>query len=714
MLRTTPLRIAPSPARALDLEPLLTALRHAGVAVGVDDVLRLRRVFALEPALDAEGLRRVIAAVLVKGASGERATFDRVFDAWFERADGAAQALDRVESLPVNRRLPPSDSVTLSETPPAGGRARSAAWSLLVMAAAAGLALVVWPPDTVDRFGDADARDVALQGADADGAPPTDALTALPTAGEGGAEAPPAAPKDGAVGPAHTAKSNDDRGARPSVRPTPPPPPPPVRWGPFGVGVLALLAAAGLWRRLGGRTWLPDPAPPPTRPGPSRVPVRAPEAGRQLIDAGDEDVMVWGVGRFVSDEETDRLSVRSTIEATADAAGRPVLRYERAQRQREVWLWIDEAVDAPAVRRLVDEVEGALAEAGLPVERATFWGVPERLTLPDGRVVAPAELDERREHAVVAILTDGRLLEKRLALDAHRVGVRALLRTLSNWPRLTFVDFAEGAHNLAAHLTPWALSVCAPEGLPPFLGDATGRRPADDVLEGAERAWAAVCALPGRAVDEATALHLRQALDLGASPWALARLRAAAPGPGGRLAWGDADRARLLRWLRDAEAWAPGASPSRHSLLARALDAWDAVYAAEDAARRADEPTPPWVDTPAEHRLRADRALLDLWRDPDAAVETLYRAAEGPAGPAIRRHLARFAPWEHGDRPGCVALPWRLADRPLTVRVMLRALDFGAAADLKLKATLARPGRLGLALGLCLGTAVGAFAAAFA
>lgn len=713
MLHATPLRSAPSPARALDLEPLLTALRHAGVPVGVDDVLRLRRVFALEPALDAEGLRRVIAAVLVKGAQGERASFDRVFDAWFERADGAARSLGTDARAVHRERPPPSGSVTLSEAAPAGARGRAAVWSALLMAAAVGLTLAVWPPDTIDRFGDADARGIAAHADDHDGEAPVDALPP-PALQDGMAEAPPTHPADGAVGPAHTTKAPDERGHEPRGRPAPPPPPPPVRWGPFLVGVLALLAAAGLWRRLGRRTWLPAPAPPPTRPGPSRVPLRSPDAGRQLLDAGDEDVMVWGVGRFVSDEVTDRLSVRSTIEATADAAGRPVLRYERAHRQREVWLWIDEAVDAPAVRRLVDEVEGALAEAGLPVERATFWGVPERLTLPDGRVVAPAELDERREHAVVAVLTDGRLLGKRLDLDAHRVGVRALLRTLSNWPRLTLVDFAEGAHNLAAHLTPWALSVCAPEGLPAFLGDATGRRPADDVLEGAERAWAAVCALPGRPVDEATALHLRQALDLGASPWSLARLRAAAPGPGGRLAWNDADRARLLRWLRDAEAWAPGALPSRHSLLARALDAWDAVYAAEDAARRADEPTPPWVDTPAEHRLRADRALLDLWRDPDTAVEALYRAAEGPAGPAIRRHLARFAPWEHGDRPGCVALPWRLTDRPLTVRVMLRALDFGAAADLTLKATLARPGRLGLALGLALGTAVGAFAAAFA
>src|SRR5262249_40625056 len=183
----------------------------------------------------------------------------------------------------------------------------------------------------------------------------------------------------------------------------------------------------------------------------------------------DEAALVWGIGRFVGEEATTGLALDATVRATAEAAGFPDLRFARARHPREVWLWIDESAEDPALPRVAGEVATALLRAGLPVEEASFWGVPDRLRQPDGTEVTPGELDERRDAALVAIFTDGRLLGKLDASETERRGLAQLLRGLSGWPRLGFVDFSDGATGLRGILRRHGIAWVLPDRAAAFL-----------------------------------------------------------------------------------------------------------------------------------------------------------------------------------------------------------------------------------------------------
>ncbi len=616
--------------------------------MGVDERLRLRAVFERAPVLDADALRNVTAAVLVKSPA-QRVVFDQCFEAclagpWRELAQPVTPVTEAASASPLPRARVAPAAAPRSAAP--RGLFLTAAALLLV----AGLSTYI-----------------LLDGGVVPGTGPQDPVT--PTDG-GGAAAPPVTGME----PASPGLPTDDtlpvaaRGA---------------------LLVLTGFAFAGwLWRQ-GGPVPLPSPEGPPARPGPPRIRLRARQRlGRQLVGEAEEDVLVWGVGRFVTEQLTNRLSVDATVLQTAAAAGRPVLRYQQQRQQRAVWLWLDESTDSSAQRRLADELTATLEQAGLPVERARFWGVPDRLTLASGEIVAPAEMDERRHTAAVALLTDGRLLTRRLDQEHERQRVRALLRTLSNWPHLAFVDFGAGAHNLAGHLDVFQIPVVAPPDLAGFLGG--GRVRADPAYAGAERAWAAALALPGEAVDAPTAYALRDALGLPASPWALDDL----PGPSMRL--------ELLRWLATAET-----TPGPGGLLRQALDFWDATYAACDAHARANEPAEPWLDTPAERRLRADRALLALWTDPDTATPLLYALRDGAVGDHIEARCAALTAVDH-PAEGAVPLPWSLADRPDDVAAMLCGMRFGEAAGLRFTGSLTRSPRGRFAAATAAGLALGA------
>jgi hypothetical protein len=198
----------------------------------------------------------------------------------------------------------------------------------------------------------------------------------------------------------------------------------------------------------------------------------------QFLDARQQEMLVWGIGHFIADEPTRHLDLAATVQATARAGGIPALHYEAAAYQHEVWLWVDDAAEDSAIARLADEVEATLEAHGLAVERALFRGMPERLLTATGAVVAPREVDERREAVLVAVLTDGRVLSRLYTVDNRRVQIEALLRDLSHWPRLAFVDFSAGASGLAALLARHDLPCIPPTALAAFFrgrGDATLR-----------------------------------------------------------------------------------------------------------------------------------------------------------------------------------------------------------------------------------------------
>jgi hypothetical protein len=715
-----------TPAQApAPLDALLTALRSAGLAIGPRELLRLHQVFAAEPGpapAHAEPadphehrrrLRAILRAVLLHRAE-DGARFDDVFDTWYP---AALAELHPPRRGPAPRQGPPPDPPRPSpHTPPPslqpaapqpatpGPRPRRLwPWllALLALELLLGAALRIWPPEPI--------------------LDPT--LLAPVQAPEPPLESPETQP--GEVPDTYTTLV-------PEIR-IQPPPPDWQRWRGWPPLALALLGiGAALWarQRVANRSWLPVPGlGAADAGGPPRHYLPAPAGGAGLLlTPAEQGHLVWGIGRCVTATPSRRLDLPASVRATAGAGGLVMPRFAATSRHREVWLWTDSSSADGQAGRLADALEQLLTRHGLRVERAEFRGLPERLQDADGRAVGPAELEDRRAGALVCILGDGRLLLHRYRdAGAARLRTRALLRLLAHWPRLAWVDLGGGDGALGKLLAAHGLACIQPAELIDFLVSPDGsprrrahprRHPA--ARDRALRLWAAACALPPAPIEEGHALALRQALGLDCPPWDIPALRyggagaaagaAAGASPGGRLGWPQARRLELLRWLAGLDADGAGTGP-----LQRALRFWDRHYAALLGAE-------PAADTAARRRLRAEQALLRLWRPaPATAIRTLgtLHDADPPGGAIrslIRGELGRLAPADApaADTEPCLRLPWRRAGLGSAERLILHQLGLGAdcARQPGSAEGARRPGRHWLGLGLAAGLAAGALAAA--
>ena len=481
-------------------------------------------------------------------------------------------------------------------------------------------------------------------------------------------------------------------------------------WLLVAIGTLALLAAAGLgWRYL-RKPWIPDVLPDP-EPGPARLPLLPLAArGPELVDADGVRTLIWGVGRHVSEELTPELDLDATVRETARAGGLPELRYAPEKSLREVWLWLDGTVDDPAMDRWAEEVASSLAGAGLPARIGGFDGYPEELRWEEGQIFRPRQVEAHRQTALVAVCTDGEVLA-RLLEDERASEVGALLRSLAAWPRLAFVDFSSG-DALAAALAPFNVPRVAPEGLPAFFGLGTAPAPRRlEVDPGELRAWRAALALGGRPVGRSTAWALRRELGLDLSPWAFHLLsgdgekhdESLPRSLGGSLTWTEEGRAALLAWLAETSLRDPSGI-REGSVLERALDFWERRLDEEADGRGKRGPLDPWRDRPAERHLRAEKALLRLWRKPEESAEELFELRSGELGDVIRGRLGRFAARDcRRPTDGHAPLPWRLGDLGDRPRFLLAELGLGSVT----RGGLRRPGRLGLGLGVLASLGVG-------
>lgn len=153
-------------------------------------------------------------------------------------------------------------------------------------------------------------------------------------------------------------------------------------------------------------------------------------------------------------------------------------------------------------------------------------------------------------------------------------------------------------------------------------------------------------------------------------------------------------RSSLLRWLLQAEGIGKG------SLYARALGLWRSVLSATEHERAQHDATQPWHDTPAQRRLQLDRALLDLWDDPQQAAIELHRLSGTGLAEEIRRLLGEYGP--RGASPPLIALPWRWLGLSAQARLLLSRLGLGGLTEDHVG--LRRPARYPLAVA-ALGTA---------
>ncbi|MCA9712277.1 MAG: hypothetical protein KDK70_40950, partial [Myxococcales bacterium] len=438
----------------------------------------------------------------------------------------------------------------------------------------------------------------------------------------------------------------------------------PVPWIPLGVGVISLAIFLGSWLRTRRRPLLPGPASRPiytstststragTRAG-TRASTRAgtgrvqPELDRgtvaAFVEREQQDTLVWGIGREVSDVLSERLDAVRTVEATIAQGGLPQLLFEPHLESNGVWLWRDRRMKTGLAdaKRLEREIVQTLDVAGLPVRVATFAGVPDRLDDPGGPSFAPLDLDDQRRHARVVVLTDGHGLLRRARMARTRDEVLDLLRRLQGWHALAFAVFGELRAEVEQLLAGHGIECVSPPDAVTYLAGAL-REGTDLERERELLRWEVACALAPRRIREADALALRAALGLRIEGFAIDTLRRR-HGHGPTLVWDAAPRAEVLaRYDRAYGYTALGPRAlDEGTLLGRALGFWRDYYAQALEHEALD------VDTAIY--LEIEALVLGLWDRPVAAVrgtpaeQGLYGLFQVPAlAPAVRDLVSQY------------------------------------------------------------------------
>jgi formylglycine-generating enzyme required for sulfatase activity len=681
------LAAAPGPR----IEALLAALRAAGLGLGVTGSLRVAEVLraaareaggAEGRAIDAGELRDLLRCV-VACTMAERATFDRVFGAWSDLAQGDLGR--RVPGLGEPPRPPELPAAPRPE------RRRPARWLPRIVAAAAlggvlavsALAWRFWPR-------------VEVTGA---GAGPIEDAGAM---------------DQGDAGVLVAERPTTFRARRVVFTVEPPQAERALPWQLALMLVSAALAIA-LGRFVRRSSWLPRVLAPPRVPGPPEVPplpIAEGPRGAGLLGAGERDELAFAVDRFIREEPSPEVDAPRSVDATVAAGGRAEIVFRPRVEHRTVWLWTDAASSSPLVPRFAAEVAASLASAGLPNERGRFACVPDRVDSDERGALEPREIEDAAMGSAVLLVTDGEGLARRLGDSASRGWVRPVLRVLSRWPRVAFVAVAgEGRRALSAAFARFdvGVSVIAPDEVNAFLAGQDARRAVRERsrMAGDTLAWAAGCCLGGRRVDAAEALALRAAMKLDAPVWDVEAVLADVAA---------VKRRDRLRWLAQVSgAGHGGEKVPKGSPLGLALAFFRERLTDEDEERTRRDAEDPWVDTPARRELLRRVAVLDLWTAPDEALAALHEryASDDPArGKALAGYAAGANRVELRAPEGLVGLPWAVRDLEGASPVLAQGLGLRVIGAGEERWRAGVPGRavlaVGTVLGLCVGAGVGA------
>jgi len=715
-----------------DLETLFAALREAKILVGPREVLRIHEVLSRVETLDVNGLRSILVAILAKSRE-EKQKFDEIFGLFFQ-APGALSTVEKSVGL-----VKPDDSTTGPDDepeppkpePPVARRSLRRPLAVIsgILLAALGTSFVIAKYSQTDKL--------TLDGAASASASGQVAQESASSQRDAGAPASSSSNQVADAGAVDRQPATND--AKSSIKLTITTPEAILDTRTYstyvpridiarqyfltsaygiicGLGILTIVLGLVVFRWRMRLKILPPRAPAPTRSGPQELSLSAPEPrDLELLDMQSEDALVWGIGRFVTEEFTTTLNIEGSIAATVAAGGRPELRFERRGRHRQVCIWIDESAQDPAIERLGREISKALSRVGLEVEVARFWAVPDKLVRQDGTSFTAPSLEEELAFSIVAILTDGHALTTRHAGADRRFGISRLMRMFARLPRLAFVDFGEGPSRASRVARAYGITSVRPDEAAAFL--ALGRKPdvrdaLTNKLTGDATAWAAACALGMRPVDEETAYDVRRNLGLSVTPWSWSVVRRSGRVIGDWVEWPLTKRAELLDWLRRAEHGAENVRVDPQSILGKTIAYWKWRLDTEAKVRKENDLQKPWTGTPAERTLRIERAFLDVWDEPELAAKILYSFVGTDAEDLVQEKLRDFAPLEAQGTSDVIVLPWRFDGLPEASRAMFERLGFGVDAGVrqaKHDDLVERRGRLWMGLGLACGLGIAVF-----
>ena len=636
-----------------ELADFLTALRHAGISVGVLEMARLRQLLATAPALrDPTELHRMLGFLLVKD-DAQQAIFDRIFANWEacwpvlaeptlpDESTGESPGFDEADKpmppRPVDHEKSPSPmEANTPETLPEPVVDRRVWRGGLLMGGVVGLGGIAGL-----LLGDSTA---------------TPAWLILLT----------------------------------------------------GAVVLDGLLGWRLWAQLRKPESLKS-----VRPGPAWLTYLPSHGGSGLLEQGERREMVWSVDRYVSEDLTTRLDLGATVARTAAEGGIFTPCYELAAYPRAVWLWMDGYTSTPLGRQLVREITQSLGRAGLPVRQGMFTGYPIRVRWVDGEDFSPLVMEGFRQQAIVMILTDGQGLANASRSGRTHRQLGLLLEGLSGWRQLAFVDLSVGTHGLGTLLAQHGIPCLMPWQTAAFIAGRRGhtRHPVISLrLSDHLMVWAGALALSPGPVELEIAQRLRDHLKLDLAPWQLEVLIQQGRMAAGRIVLPARKRMRWLRELVFAERGNSGVPPE--SFLHKAVEFWLTwLNSQETQQHNRSSKLQPWRRTLAERELLLKRALLTWWINPESGTEKLFQLWKSDPT-TVTREVANYLPW---DRFGTVEddaevflLPWCEREQPARVREMLAKMGFGSAVQAQVDGHIAIPGRWWTMLGLSGGMAIAA------
>jgi formylglycine-generating enzyme required for sulfatase activity len=679
-----------------DLEAFLRTLRAEGLTIGPREVIWLHHIFRQSPTLDRERLRVMLGCVLAK-TPAQRRRFDVLFELWFGKVSESPAGRSLLTQTNTNSTVSREEPTKQGPTPEPQNQKPRSRWRQAIAALLEVGVLLFLMQFLISLPHHPLQQPTVIPVTPIKPKPATDSSKAE--------EVLPHQPTELYWAWVPIIET-------PSVSIS-------TFWPQLGLGLACLILSGWLWRRYQDAVRLPEGLPPPA-PGPDLLPLLPPESMRlELLNNDQARHATWSVDRFVSEKYTEKLDLPKTVEATARAAGIAKLRHQKAVYDREVWLWIDEQSEEPALLRLARELQSSLQRAGLTVHIGWFYALPYRLTWEQGHSFDPLVWEGHRGSVIVAILTDGQGLLHAWQAAYRRPRLHRLLYSLGQWPRLGFVEFSQNQRRLPAILDPYAIPCISPNELPAFLGEfqvSSGAMPSSPQITSELRLWEAAACLDGGTIDEATALALHRHLEIGLPPLVIQSLWRSGSLQTGRLNWSAEKRARYINWLSGTEQLTPSKPVPATSLLGRALTFWRQRYAREREQRQKRETElKPWRNSQADRELQLKQVLIDLWDRPEGAADRLYALFEAEDGGAfretIKKTLSRYIPsdlYTAGARgPRDIRLPWDFHKLSAKARYLLSKMKM-ADGRLKPRGQIRPTGRLGLTLGTIAGLGVAA------